>query len=84
MPSPPVRYLLEVDSGLELTDEAFHPTVLVLWRNKLWASERSERIFEAVRTVVDESGVIAKKHRLALDSTAAPPKRNSAGKSAPS
>ena len=56
-------------AGLALTDEAFHPTVLVLWRNKLRASKRPERIFEAVRAVVNESGVIANKHRRALDST---------------
>ena len=56
-------------AGLALTDEAFHPTVLVLWRNKLRASESPQRIFEAVRAVVNESGVIAGKHRRALDST---------------
>lgn len=55
--------------GLALTDEAFHPTVLVLWRNKLRASEAPQRIFDAVRCVVNESGVIAGKHRRALDST---------------
>ena len=44
---------------LDLTDETFHPTVLVLWRNKLRASTRPERIFDAVRVMVDESGVIA-------------------------
>jgi IS5 family transposase len=56
-------------AGLALDDEGFHPTVLVLWRNKLRASERPERIFEAVREVVNESGVIAKRNRRALDST---------------
>lgn len=59
----------KVAAGLSLTDEGFHPTVLVLWRNKLRASDRPERIFEAVRAVVNESGVIAKRHRRALDST---------------
>jgi hypothetical protein len=56
-------------AGLALTDEAFHPTVLVLWRNKLRASERPERIFDAVRAVIAASGVIATKTRRALDST---------------
>ena len=59
----------KVAAGLSLTDEGFHPTVLVLWRNKLRASDRPQRIFEAVRAVVSESGVIANKHRRALDST---------------
>ena len=59
----------KVAAGLALDDEGFHPTVLVLWRNKLRASDRPERIFEAVREVVKESGVIAKRNRRALDST---------------
>lgn len=56
-------------TGLALTDEAFHPTVLTLWRNKLRASEAPQRIFDAVRQVVNASGVLAGKHRRALDST---------------
>jgi len=56
-------------AGLALTDEAFHPTVLVLWRNKLRASDRPQRIFDAVRAVIAGSGVIAGRTRRALDST---------------
>lgn len=56
-------------AGLAITDKAFHPTVLTLWRNKLRASESPQRIFDAVRAVIIESGVIANKHRRALDST---------------
>lgn len=56
-------------TGLALTDEAFHSTVLVLWRNKLRASEAPQRIFDAVRAVIVESKVLAGKHRRALDST---------------
>ena len=56
-------------AGLSLTDEAFHPTVLTLWRNKLRASDAPQRIFDAVRAVITESGVIASKHRRAIDST---------------
>jgi transposase len=59
----------KVACGLPLDDEGFHPTVLVLWRNKLRASEAPQRIFDAVRAVVNESGVIAGKHRRSLDST---------------
>jgi transposase len=55
--------------GLSLTDAAFHPTVLVLWRNKLRKSKEPNRIFEAVRKVIVATGVIAGKHRRALDST---------------
>ncbi len=59
----------KVAAGLSLTDEGFHPTVLTLWRNKLRASDAPERIFDAVRAVVDATGVIAAKTRRVLDST---------------
>lgn len=59
----------KVAAGLPLDHEAFHPTVLTLWRNKLRASEAPERIFDAVRAVVAETGVLAGKTRRALDST---------------
>jgi IS5 family transposase len=56
-------------AGMPLTDEGFHPTVLTLWRNKLRASDRPERIFDAVRAVIAETGVLGGKTRRALDST---------------
>ena len=56
-------------TGLALTDEAFHSTVLVLWRNKLRTSDAPQRIFDAVRAVITESKVLAGKTRRALDST---------------
>jgi len=59
----------KVAAGLALDDEGFHPTVLTLWRNKLRRSGRPERIFDAVRDVVVETGVLAGKTRRALDST---------------
>ncbi len=59
----------KVAAGLALDDEGFHPTVLTLWRNKLRASDRPERIFEAVREVIAETGVLKGKVRRALDST---------------
>jgi len=59
----------KVAAGLALDDEGFHPTVLTLWRNKLRASDRPQRIFDAVRDVVTETGVLAGRSRRALDST---------------
>ena len=56
-------------TGLSLGDGGFHPTVLALWRARLRASEKPERIFDAVRQVVTESGVLATRDRRALDST---------------
>lgn len=59
----------KVAAGLSLADEGFHPTVLTLWRNKLRASEAPERIFDAVRAVIAETGVLRGKTRRAVDST---------------
>lgn len=59
----------KVAAGLSLADEGFHPTVLTLWRNKLRGSDRPERIFDAVRSVIDATGVIKGKTRRVLDST---------------
>ena len=59
----------KVAAGLSLTDEGFHPTVLTLWRNRLRASGAPERIFDTVRRVVAETGVLAGRTRRALDST---------------
>ncbi len=59
----------KVAAGLALDDEGFHPTVLTLWRNKLRASDRPQRIFDAVRDVVAATGVLTGKTRRALDST---------------
>ena len=43
--------------------------MLTLWRNKLRASDRPQRIFDAVRDVVAATGVLAGCTRRALDST---------------
>jgi IS5 family transposase len=59
----------KVAAGLALDDEGFHPTVLTLWRNKLRASDAPERVFDAVRVIVAETGILAGKTRRALDST---------------
>jgi hypothetical protein len=59
----------KVACGLRLDDEGFHPTVLVYWRNRLRASERPRRILEAVREVVEQTGVLQGRRRRVLDST---------------
>jgi IS5 family transposase len=63
------RISWKVAAGLALTDEGFDYSVLTYWRTRLRASERPERIFDAVRAVVTETGVIKAKSRRALDST---------------
>ncbi|HVC41301.1 MAG TPA: IS1182 family transposase [Candidatus Saccharimonadales bacterium] len=59
----------KVACGLAIDDPGFHATVLTLWRNRLRTSARPQRIFDAVRAVVAETGVLAKRQRRALDST---------------
>ncbi len=55
--------------GLPVSAGAFHATTLTYWRRRLAASDSPNRIFEAVRTVVAQTGVLAGKTRRALDST---------------
>jgi transposase len=59
----------KVACGLALDDEGFDFTNLTFWRSRLRRSEHPNRIFDAVRRVVDETGVLQKKNRRALDST---------------
>jgi Transposase DDE domain/Transposase domain (DUF772) len=59
----------KVACGLRLDDEGFHPTVLVYWRNRIRTSARPRRIFEAVRQVVEATGVLKGRGRRVLDST---------------
>jgi Transposase DDE domain/Transposase domain (DUF772) len=59
----------KVACGLRLDDEGFHPTVLVYWRDRIRASSRPRRIFDAVRQVVEATGVLKGRGRRVLDST---------------
>ena len=59
----------KVAAGLALDDEGIHYSVLTYWRARLRASDRPERIFDAVRAVITETGVLTGKRRRALDST---------------
>lgn len=55
--------------GYAIDAAGFHPTTLTYWRRRLAASDRPQRIFEAVREVIAQSGAVAGKQRRALDST---------------
>jgi IS5 family transposase len=63
------RISWKVAAGVALDDPGFDYSVLTYWRSRLRRSERPERIFEVVRAVVAETGVLAGKRRRALDST---------------
>ena len=55
--------------GWPLTAKAFHDTTLTYWRHRLRDSDRPNRIFEAVREVIAQTGALKGKTRRALDST---------------
>lgn len=59
----------KVAAGLALDDTGIHYSVLTYWRTRLRQSERPERIFDAVRSVIDATGVLKGRRRRALDST---------------
>jgi IS5 family transposase len=59
----------KVAAGLALDDPGINYSVLTYWRSRLRASDQPERIFDAVRAVVDQTGLLKGKTRRALDST---------------
>src|SRR5437660_6524903 len=63
------RISWKVACGLSLDDPGFHHTVLTYWRTRLRASDRPQRVFDAVRAAVEATGVLKGKTRRALDST---------------
>ena len=63
------RISWKVACGLALDDEGFDYSVLAYWRARLKKSEQPQRIFYAVRAVVNATGVLKGKARRALDST---------------
>ena len=63
------RISWKVACGLALDEAGFDYSVLTYWRSRLRNSGRPERIFEAVRSVIEATGVLRGKTRRALDST---------------
>ena len=55
--------------GYPLDKRAFDASSLTVWRARLAASERPQRIFEVVREVIDATGAVKGRRRRALDST---------------
>jgi IS5 family transposase len=55
--------------GYAIDAAGFDSSTLTYWRRRLAASERPQRIFEAVREVIEQTGAVAGKQRRALDST---------------
>lgn len=63
------RISWKVAAGLPLDDPGFDYSVLTYWRTRLRNSDDPERIFETIRAVVAETGVLRGRTRRALDST---------------
>ena len=55
--------------GYPIDAAGFHPSSLTVWRSRLAASERPQRVFEVVREVIDATGAVKGRGRRALDST---------------
>src|SRR6266540_2585792 len=59
----------KVATGMALDDGGFHPSTLTYWRQRLARSARPHRINEAVKQVVEETGILRGRRRRAVDST---------------
>jgi hypothetical protein len=55
--------------GFPVDHEGFDPSTLVYWRRRIAQSDRPHRISDAVRKVIEETGVLAGRRRRAVDST---------------
>ena len=59
----------KVATGLSLADAGFDPSSLVYWRNRIAKSKRPHRVNDAVRKVIEETGVLRGRRWRAVDST---------------
>jgi len=59
----------KVAIGMSLADAGFDPSSLVYWRKRLARSQRPHRVNDAVRKVIEETGVLKGRRRRAADST---------------
>ena len=55
--------------GAAVDDAGFDPSSLVYWRNRIAKSDRPHRVNDAVKQVVQETGVLRGRRRRAVDST---------------
>jgi len=62
-----VRWKVAIGSALD--DGGFDPSSLVYWRNRIAKSGRPHRVNDAVRTVIEQTGVLKGRRRRAVDST---------------
>jgi transposase-like protein DUF772/DDE family transposase len=59
----------KVAIGASLDDPGFDPSSLVYWRNRIAKSARPHRVNDAVKAVIEQTGILAGRRRRAVDST---------------
>src|SRR5512135_852483 len=59
----------KVACGLAIDDQGFDPSSLVYWRNRIAKSGWPHRVNEAIRLIVEQTGVLKGRRRRAVDST---------------
>lgn len=59
----------KVACGRSLTQVSFDPSTLVYWRRRIAASDRPERVFDAVAGVIAETGILRGRRKRCVDST---------------
>jgi hypothetical protein len=59
----------KVACGRSLTQMSFDPSTLVYWRRRIAASDRPDRVFDAVAEVIAATGILAGRRKRCVDST---------------
>ena len=59
----------KVACGRSLLQVSFDPSTLVYWRRRIAASERPDRVFDAVAEVIAQTGILAGRRKRCVDST---------------
>jgi DDE family transposase/transposase-like protein DUF772 len=59
----------KVACGRSLTQVSFDPSTLVYWRKRIAASDRPDRVFDAVAEVIAQTGVLRGRRKRCVDST---------------
>jgi hypothetical protein len=59
----------KVACGRSLLQTSFDPSTLVYWRKRIAASERPDRVFDAVAEVIAQTGILRGRRRRCVDST---------------
>jgi len=59
----------KVACGRSLSQTSFDPSTLVYWRKRIAASDRPDRVFDAVAAVIADTGILRGRRKRCVDST---------------